>query len=353
MKKLVVILILVIVAVSPATLFAASDYSALVAVYNQRSDLQAAFDSVTHRAVPKTSAGFLLDLEDWARQYGWQEHEELKFFGPGLYDAVANRVDLREIEDQIGSEAYIVMDKSTGKILTVKRENLQWPIASLTKLITADVVLEEGVMLNASHEVRNYDNVGGARLWVSDKDTFSVNDLFYATLVASANNAANALSRTTQLPREEFLSQMNQRASDLNLIKTKFVDPTGIEVGNVSTPREFARLARRIFLRKEIQRYTTTAQREIYVQNRGTSKLMKNTNWMLYKSQYDDLYVTGSKTGFLYESGWNLVTTIRPSEIDKDRELLIVLFGAKSRSGSFEDTKRLANWAWDVYEWVK
>lgn len=353
MKRLVAISVLLMVTASPATLFASSDYSVLVSVYNQRSDLQSAFDPVTHRAVPKTAAGFLLDLEDWARQYGWKEHEELKIFGPGLHDSIVERVDLREIEDQIEAEAYIVMDKSTGKILTVKRENLQWPIASLTKLITADVVLDEDVMLNSSHEVRNYDNVGGARLWVNDKDTFSINDLFYATLVASANNAANALSRATQLPREDFLSEMNQRAHNLNLVKTKFVDPTGIELGNVSTPREFARLVRRVFERREIQRYTTTAKREIYVQNRGTSKLMKNTNWMLYKPQYDDLYVTGSKTGFLYESGWNLVTTIRPSETDKDRELLIVLFGAKSRSGSFKDTKKLANWSWDVHEWVK
>lgn len=77
---------------------------------------------------------------------------------------------------------------------------------------------------------------------------------------------------------------------------------------------------------------------------------MINTNWMVWKPQYDDVWVTGGKTGFLDESGWNLVVTLKPSKND-ERELLIVLFGAKSRAASFEDAERLADWAWDVYRW--
>lgn len=348
--KYLLVIMLLAAAVNPAVVLALDP---LQEIYAQRGDLQAAFDADTGLAIEGTAAGFLLDLEDWARQYGWAEHEELLSYGPDAGDGIPARVDSSEIESEIGSHAYVVMDRSTGKILTVKNENRQWPVASLTKLVTADVVLDYEVSMNALADVRNSDNVGGARLWVYDGDQFSVEDLFYATLVASANNAANALSRTTDLNRTSFLEQMNARAEELNLIRTEFVDPTGIELGNISTAREMARLSRDILARDEIRRFTTTASRYIDVVTQGTSKKMTNTNWMLWKPAYDDVYVTGGKTGYLIESGWNLVVTLRPNAYDTDRELLLVVFGADSRADSFIDANRLADWAWETHEWQK
>ncbi|MBI4257102.1 D-alanyl-D-alanine carboxypeptidase [Candidatus Uhrbacteria bacterium] len=344
-------LILVVAAAFPAAIFAAQD--PLETIYFARPDLQAAFDTDTKRAIPGTAAGFLLDLEDWATQYGWMEHEELASYGPEEGDGVPVRVDASEIEASIESAAYVVMDRSTGKILTVKNENKIWPIASLTKLVTADVVLDYEVSMNQIADVRATDDVGGAKLYVNDGDVFSVQDLFYATLVASANNAANALSRTTGLSSSEFLEEMNIRADSLGLINTAFVDPTGIELGNVSTARETARLASDILERDEITRFTSTYTKYITDLTQDTRKKMTNTNWMLWKPAYDDLYVTGGKTGYLDESGWNLVVTLRPMNGDADTELLIVVFGAGSRSASFEDANALADWAWHTHEWQK
>ncbi|MBI4592381.1 D-alanyl-D-alanine carboxypeptidase [Candidatus Uhrbacteria bacterium] len=332
-------------------IFAAED--SLEEVYAKRLDLQAAFDPETKRAIPGTAAGFLLDLEDWATQYGWMEHEELAMYGPEEGDGVPVRVDASEIEPSIESVAYVVMDRSTGKILTVKNENKVWPIASLTKLVTADVVLDYGVSMTTVADVRTTDDVGGAKLYVNDGDEFSVQDLFYATLVASANNAANALARTTRLSSSEFLQEMNKRADALGLVQTDFVDPTGIELGNVSTAREMARLASNLLERDEMARFTSTYMKYITDLTQGTTKKMTNTNWMLWKPTYNDLYITGGKTGYLDESGWNLVVTLRPMEGNADTELLIVVFGAKSRWASFEDANALADWAWEVYEWQK
>ncbi|MBI4437333.1 D-alanyl-D-alanine carboxypeptidase [Candidatus Uhrbacteria bacterium] len=342
-------MILTAIAVIPAVVFAGD--GALDRVFSKRADLQAAFDTQTKRAIPGTAAGFLLDLEDWATQYGWMEHEELASYGPQVGDGVPVRVKPTEIEAQIEASSYVVMDRSTGKILTVKNENRVWPIASLTKLVTADVVLDHEIAMGALGEVRESDDVGGAKLWVYDGDAFSIQDLFYATLVASANNAANALARTTGLSSEMFVSEMNARAADLNLVNTAFVDPTGIELGNVSTAREMARLASEILARDEIARFTSTSVRYITDLTQGTTKKMTNTNWMIWKPAYDDVYVTGGKTGYLEESGWNLVVALRPDGADADRELLIVLFGAGARSDSFVNAKRLADWAWEVYEW--
>jgi len=338
-----------IIATFPAAVLAEDD--ALREVYETRGDLQAAFDADSWRAVPGTASGFLLDLEDWARQYGWAEHEELRSYGPEDGDGVPVRVDLSEIESEIAVEAYVVMDRSTGQILTVKNENKPWPIASLTKLMTANVVLDYTVSMSQIADVRNSDNVGGARLYVEDGDTFSVEDLFYSTLVASANNAANALSRTAGLSQSSFLDEMNLRAGELGLTQTHFVDPTGIELGNVSTAREMTRLAQDIFARDEVRRFTTTATRYVDVISQGTTKKLTNTNWMLWKPEYDDVYVTGGKTGYLIESGWNLVVALRSDVGDTDRELLIVVFGAGSRGESFETANRLADWAWEVYDW--
>lgn len=263
---------------------------------------------------------------------------------------VPKRIDPSEIESEIGAKAYVVMDRATGELLTIKQENRVWPIASLTKLVTASVVMDENLPANKIVAVKNSDNVGGARLWVNDGDTFSIDDLFYAALVASANNAANALARSTGLSKEKFVEKMNAHAQNLSLTKTTFVEPSGIDSLNTSTPLEMAKLAREILKKEKIQQYTTTSKKFIKVANHNTTKKMVNTNWMLYKPQYDDVFVTGGKTGYLDESGWNLVVALKPEKNDK-RELLVVLFGAKSRAQSFADTERLAKWAWDVYEW--
>ncbi len=342
---------LIVAAVFPTAVLAVQD--PLELVYAQRADLQAAFDPQTHRAVPGTAAGFLLDLEDWATQYGWMEHEALASYGPEEGDGVPVRVDAAEIEASIESMGYVVMDRSTGKILTVKNENKVWPIASLTKLMTAQVVLDHEVAMSSVADVRAVDDVGGAKLYVNDGDTFSVEDLFYATLVASANNAANALSRTVGLSSSRFLEEMNAHAADLGLINTTFVDPTGIELGNVSTAREMARIAQSVLENDQIRRFTSTSVKYINVLSQGTQKKMTNTNWMLWKPAYDDLYVTGGKTGYLEESGWNLVVTLRPMSGDSDTELLIVLFGAESRDASFKEANALADWAWEVHEWQR
>ena len=342
---------LITAVVFPTAVLAVQD--PLELVYSRRPDLQAAFDLETKRAVAGTAAGFLLDLDDWATQYGWMEHEELAAYAPEEDDGVPVRMNPLEIESSIASTAYVVMDRSTGKILTVKNENRVWPVASLTKLVTAQVVLDHEVAMESIADVRAIDDVGGAKLYVNDGDTFSVEDLFYATLVASANNAANALSRTIGLSPDESLQEMNNRVDDLGLINTAFVDPTGIELGNVSTAREMARIAQDVLKDDQIRRFTSTAVKYIDVLSQGTQKKMTNTNWMLWKPEYDDIYVTGGKTGYLEESGWNLVVTLRPMDGDPDTELLIVLFGAASRDTSFKEANTLADWAWETHKWQK
>jgi len=323
----------------------------LTELYAERADLRAAFEPTTYKALPQTAAGFLIDLSDWAEQYGWREDPRLAEFSP-----TSSKVPVRNAgvaDPDVPSTAFIVLDRSSGQLLTAKNADIVWPIASLTKLVTTEVFLESGIPLTKTSNILTADDVGGAKLYVTSGSTMSVDDLLYATLVGSANNAANALARTTGKTKEDFVLQMNNFAKKLNLQKTKFVDPTGIELENVSTPREYARVATTIFNQKEIRRYTSTASRIVTVLSDNTKKTLTNTNWMLWKPEYDDVYVLSGKTGYLIESGWNLAVSLRPSASERDRELLIIVFGGSSRGDSFIDAKKLANWTWKNYTWTE
>ena len=349
-KNLLTLVIALIIVAQPAAVFASVN-SELEEVYQKRTDLQAAFQGETYKGVHGTAAGFLIDLEDWARQYGWREHAELAAYSPELIGSTPHRAAGFQGEPQVGAESYIMIDRQTGQIMGIKNPALEWPIASLTKLATTDVFLDQGVSLSSYHPVTSQHDVGGAKLWVYSGDQFTAQDLLCATLVGSANNAANALAGSTGLSKNSFIKKMNETAEELNLSHTTFVDPTGIELGNISTVREMARFAEHAFDHREIRQFTTTAERYVEDITQGTTKKMTNTNWMLWKPEYDDVYVMGGKTGYLIESGWNLVVSLRPTLYDEDREILMVLFGADSRADSFVDARSLADWAWENHEW--
>lgn len=260
------------------------------------------------------------------------------------------RIDPSEIESAVQAEAYVVMDRATGTILTMKQENKIWPIASLTKLMTTNVLLEKKPSLQTRYAVKTIDDVGGAKLYLKNGDKLTIQDLFYAMFLGSANNAANALVRTSGLSKTQFVKKMNAKAVTMKLSQTKFTDPTGMDTTNVSTPLEMAKIATIAFDQPLVKQFTTTPEQTIRVVNTGVTKKIKNTNWMLTRPEYQDISVTGGKTGYLEESAWNFVTTIHPKS-DTQRELLIVVFGAPTRADSFIATKTLADWAWKSYSW--
>lgn len=342
-----VIGLLIAVAVSPAAVLAQPD--PLEEIYRARVDLQQAFDATeNHLAIPGSSAGFLINLEDWARQYGWKHYPQLSGYAPPSEPPVALSSSAAPV---VGAEKFIVIDRSSGQVLAQKHADHVWPIASITKLMTTALVRAHDVAFEKIQPVFNEDNVGGARLWVHHGDTFRVRDLFYATLVGSANNAANALARSVGVAKETFVAYMNKRAQELHLSRTTFADPSGIEVANQSTAREVARLAEEVFADREIRRFTTTAVKQIPVLSTGEVKRIKNTNHMLYYPAYDDVYVMAGKTGYLDESQWNLVVSLRPELSDASRELLIVTLGSQSKQGSFQDSRALADWVWQTHSW--
>lgn len=315
-------------------------------IWEQRPDLRAAFNE-DGSAIDGSAAGFLIDIEDWARQYGWQVEPELSKYRPEV-------IPPRHVGGQaplVDSRAWIVVDKNSGAILGASNAEAEWPIASITKLMTSDIVTENAKSLEAWQSVYDTDDVGGAKIWVDHGAHFRLNDLLYATLVGSANNAANAVARSLGGTKIEFIAYMNERAWELGLRKTTFADPSGMEVDNVSTAREVAYFAREIFERNEVVRRMTQTYKKAISDTAGNNKTLTTTNWMLYKPQFDDVWVMAGKTGFLHESKWNVVEQLRPSRWEADKELVVVVLGSETRGDSFDNVNLLSDWAWENFRW--
>lgn len=318
-------------------------------IYETRGDLQVAFDAKTLKGLPASPAGFLINLEDWARQYGWKEYPELYAYRPATLPVTRVR---ESAPPSVTSDYYIVIDDASGEILSAQGADVEWPIASITKLATAKMASEHGLDFYAVGTLENVDDVGGARLAVLGGTKFLVGDLLRATLIGSANNAANAIARITGKEKSQFIHEMNMYAERLGLRATVFTDPTGIESTNRSTAREVAHFAKHVFEDSNIRRLTGTSRMTIQAISKNEYiRNISNTNQLLYDPDYDDVYVTAGKTGFLYESGWNLVVRMHPMGESEGRSVLLVLFSADSRKDSFNDAHKLAKWAWSEFNW--
>lgn len=246
----------------------------------------------------------------------------------------------------------IVMDAATGKVLYEYDADLSWPAASLTKLMGALVFLDHNPNWNKIVDIRKQDEVGGGRLQVASGATLRVIDLLYSSVTASANNAAMALARITGISKVAFVKEMNVKAKKIGLTNTVFADPSGMDPKNVTTARDMAKLANTAYGVDVIRRVATSAVYRFVIRNTGTVKQIRTTNEILVNKEYDDYFVTGGKTGFLYESMYNLAVRVRPTaDADAKRQVVVIVFGSQTRDGSFKSAAALANWAWKAYTW--
>lgn len=322
---------------------------ALHGVYERRGDLQNAFlDDGTPIG---GAAGFLLNLEDWARQYGWQEYPELASYAPLVAPPSLQPTSYKL--QPLTTSKYIVIDDASGAILAAEHADTPWPIASITKLMSTSVALDSGIDVGGRGNVLTADDVGGAKLHVVNGTTFTTRDLLAATIVGSANNAANAIARMTGLSKDAFVAKMNDYATMLGMNRARFVDPTGIELGNTATAREVAALAASAFRRENIRTFAGSSKTRIAALSDATYvRDIASTDWMLFHPDYDDLYVTAGKTGFLNESGWNLVVQLHPmKDGNMKRSLTIVTLGSSGRRESFDDAAALARTTWKNFTW--
>lgn len=247
-------------------------------------------------------------------------------------------------EPQINARAVFAFESSKGKILYQQNSNDVLPIASLTKIMTAIVVLEyldlNEITTISPSAVAAYgtqgDLIAGERI--------SVKDLFYAMLMESSNDAAVALSETCEeKTHENFISLMNQKARALGLEKTIFVDPTGLNAGNVSTAKELARLVEHSFNQSFVWQVLKTPAISL-ISADGRTHHWVNTDKLL--GRLPD--IAGGKTGYTAEAQGCLALVLEHLFANNTSRLITIILGADDR---FLETEKLIKWAQKAYLW--
>ncbi len=338
----------------------------LEAVYFARRDLQQCFRPDDWTALPSDRTKGLADLEDWARQYGYKEYpEQLAAYGPSRVSAApdapvpaALRARPAALEpvlkagsrfdfSRLTAKAVYVVDVASRQVLLARNSRELRSMASITKLMTAAVALDAKLPFDRVATLTQADEVGGARLRIPVGSRLTQADLFYAMLVGSANNAAQAIARSSGGSVPDFVAAMNGKAAEFGLSSTKFVDPTGLDPRNVSTAREVAALGLEAFEKyREIRRSASTAAYDLKLA--GQIHRLTNTNDLLTDDN-NGLVVTGGKTGYLEESEWNLVVRIQDY---RRKPVLVVILGADSKAHLFREAETAAKWVWSNYRWV-
>lgn len=233
------------------------------------------------------------------------------------------------------SNIVLVVDQDTGEFLVSKNVDKKVPIASLTKLMTALVVLDERMPMTEILEISKDDvdreKNTHSRLTVGTK--LARSDMMLLALMSSENRAATALSRNYPGGRKAFVSAMNAKAQTLGMTSSRFVDPSGLSSNNVSTARDLLRLISAAETQALIRSYST--QPEATVRVRGQPLKFVNTNRMVRKGHDWDIQL--QKTGFTNEAGRCLV--MRATTLD--RKLSMIFLDSVGTLTRFADAARV------------
>lgn len=202
------------------------------------------------------------------------------------------------------NSAYVVFDLNQKKFLEGKNFNLVRPIASVTKLMTAVVFLEEnryGASCQTQILPSDADFLKGTTSPLPKNLNIACSELLKAMLVRSDNYAAHALAHATHLNKAQFLARMNSKAREIGMTQTYFGDSSGLSSDNVSTVVDLAKLAGYAASKPEIQQLSNSPMVSVYAGGQYFS--MKNTNKMVREQSYPAMV---SKTGYTREAGYNL-----------------------------------------------
>lgn len=252
--------------------------------------------------------------------------------------AVAGQLLDLEGNPGLRSASAIVLD-STGRVIYDKDADTVRSIASITKLMTAVVVLDGGQDLDEPITIMKDDRdlirLTGSRLEYGA--TLSRREMLQLALMASENRAANALGRTYPGGMDEFIRKMNEKAVTLGMENSTFADPVGLRAENRSTARDLAVLLMEARNYPIITRASTTRKMTVHpYKNRGPLSYV-NTNRLLKNASWD---ISLSKTGYISEAGRCLVME---ATIDGER-LSIVFLNSFGKLTPFGDSNRLRHW---------
>jgi D-alanyl-D-alanine endopeptidase (penicillin-binding protein 7) len=235
------------------------------------------------------------------------------------------------------SAVALVQDAGSGETLIAKNQSAVLPIASITKLMTAIVLLDSGVNLEQRVVISGEDNdlVKGTRSRLRPGTVLTRDELLLLALMSSENRAAASLGRTFPGGMDAFVAAMNAKAAKLGMHDTRFVDPTGLSAANVSSARDLARLVAAAHEYPIIRQYST--RESATVQAFGRPLQYRNTNGLVRSAHWE---IGLSKTGYISEAGRCLVMRVRMAS----REVIVVLLDSWGKFSRVGDANRIRKW---------
>lgn len=274
----------------------------------------------------------------------------LKFIGAGFLIFPSTQVDVLtlkvapapmeiviDVESNITADSVLVFDLSGSSIIAQKNAHTPRPVASLTKLMTALVIMENHSPYEIVTISQKMTEIVPAKIWLLAGETLYIIDLMRALLIPSANDAALALAFFSAGGLEDFADIMNQRGKNLGLKNTQFKNPHGFDQkGGYSTARDLAFLTAFLLNRPDsiwgdfFRKTIATGKTQITSVNGAITHEFENTNDLLW-SQYA---IFGVKTGTTDQAGQCLILLYKY----QGREFIVVILGSKDRYG---DAKKI------------
>ena len=236
---------------------------------------------------------------------------------------------------RLRAQAAIILDPVSGETLWERNSHERRSIASITKVMTVLLFLEQNPDLSQDVVISRQDVRRASTTYLRRGERVTVRDLVHLSLVASDNAAARVLARVSPWGTKRFIARMNAKAAELGLRQTRFVDPSGLREGNLSSAHDVSRL---ILAASAHPRMGEIMRKRSYrINTSRRARIIRSTNRLLGTS----LEVMAGKTGYINAAGYCLATIV---QLDDGRSVSVVVLGARSNSGRFTEARRLVNW---------
>lgn len=260
---------------------------------------------------------------------------------------VANAKNEQSDEISCAAKSAYVLDFDTGTVVYAKNENEKLPIASMTKIMTASIILDDvkAGKLNLSDEITVSEKaagMGGSQVFLDANSTHTIKNLLKAVVIASANDAAVALSEAASGSEEAFVKRMNDKAEKLGLSNTNFVNATGLPALNAySSAKDVSYMLKNLLSHDEYFEFSKIWL-EDYVHPDGRKTTMTNTNKLVKFYQGCD----GGKTGYTTEALFCLSATAKRG----DTRIIATVIGEQNGKQRFKDVSDLFNYSFKAFE---